>query len=75
MPNGEFVLEQKYQTLSGTAKIGNASTAISGGKMTGDRIAFSAGDTSYTGRVNGNTIEGTSKSATGETKWSATRAN
>jgi hypothetical protein len=75
LPNGELELEQKYQMLSGTAKIGNAAGQISGGKMTGDQIAFSVGDTSYTGRVNGNTMEGTSKSASGETKWSATRAD
>ena len=60
--------------LSGTVKVGNVSTAINDGKMTGDQIAFSVGDTRYTGRVNGNTIEGISKSATGETKWRATRA-
>lgn len=74
MPRGEFVLEQKYQMLSGTVKVGNVSAAITGGKMTGDQIAFSVGDTRYTGRVNGNTIEGISKSATGETTWRATRA-
>ncbi len=43
--------------------------------MTGDQIAFSVGDTTYTGRVNGKTIEGTSKSPSGEAKWSAARAD
>src|SRR5476651_608699 len=33
MPRGEFVLEQKYQMLSGTMKLGKVSTAINGGKM------------------------------------------
>jgi hypothetical protein len=75
MPNGELALEQTYQMLSGTAKVGDVSTPIAGGKMTGDQISFSAGDTTYTGRVNGNSIEGTGKSASGETKWSATRSN
>ena len=75
MPHGEFVLEQKYQMLSGTVKVGNVSAAISDGKMTGDQIAFSVGTTRYTGRVNGNAIEGISKSATGETKWQAKRAD
>ncbi len=73
MPNGELDLKQTYQMLSGTAKIGTASAEITGGKMTGDQIAFVVGDTTYTGRVNGNIIEGMSKSATGETKWRATR--
>ena len=75
MPNGELTLDQKYQMLSGTAKVGDASTPIEGGKMTGDQISFSAGGTTYTGRVNGNNIEGTGKSASGETKWQATRAD
>ena len=75
MPHGEFVLEQKYQMLSGTMKLGKVSAAINGGKMTGDQIAFSVGATRYTGRVNGNAIEGISKSATGETKWQAKRAD
>ncbi|MGE3877236.1 MAG: class I SAM-dependent methyltransferase [Parvibaculaceae bacterium] len=74
LPNGELTLEQKYQNLSGTAKIDNNPRQISG-KMTGDRIAFTVGNTSYTGQVNGNTMEGTAKSASGETKWSATRAD
>jgi len=75
LPNGELALEQKYQNLTGTAKIGNNSGPITGAKMTGDQIAFSVGDTSYTGRVNGKTIEGTSKSPAGEAKWSATRVD
>jgi hypothetical protein len=75
MPQGELVLQQKYQTLSGTVKVGNVSAPISDAKMTGDQIAFNVGDTRYTGRVNGNTIDGTSKSGTNETKWQATRAN
>ena len=75
MPRGEFVLNQKYQMLSGTMKVENVSAAIDGGKLTGDQIAFTVGDTSYTGRVNGNTIIGISKSLTGETNWRAWRVN
>jgi hypothetical protein len=74
MPNGELELEQKYQNLTGAAKIGSASGPVTG-KMTGSQITISAGDTTYTGRVNGNTIEGTSKSASGESKWTATRVD
>lgn len=75
MPQGELALEQKYQMLSGTLKVGNVSAPITDGKMTGDQIAFSIGETRYSGRVNGNAIEGTSKSATNEAKWQATRGN
>jgi SAM-dependent methyltransferase len=75
MPNGDLVLEQQYQMLKGTLKVGDASGTINEGKMTGDQIAFSVNGTRYTGRVSGNNIEGSAKSPSGETKWQATRAN
>jgi len=75
MPNGELTLKQTYQMLSGTMKVGNTSTAIKDGKITGEQVAFSVGNTAYTGQVQGNAIEGVSKSAAGEAKWRATRVN
>jgi hypothetical protein len=71
--DGELVLQQKYQMLSGTMKSGNTSGAISDGKMIGNWIEFSAGETRYIGRVNGNVIEGISKSPNGTKTWRATR--
>ena len=59
LPQGELVLEQKYQMLSGRLKTGNSSVAIGNGRMNGDRIEFSANGTEYTGKVSGDTIEGT----------------
>ena len=75
MPRGELALKQTYQMLSGTMKVGNASTLIKAGKVTGQRMTFSVGNTVYNGLVNGNSIEGVSKSRTGEAQWSATRAD
>lgn len=75
MPNGEIVLQQKFQMLNGSVRIGSTTTPISEGKLTGDLIVFTAGNSRYSGRVNGNSIEGTIKSATGESKWQATRAD
>jgi hypothetical protein len=75
MSRGELALKQKYQMLSGTMKVGNASAVINAGKITGPQVTLSVGKTVYTGQVNGDTIEGVSKSAGGETKWLATRAN
>jgi hypothetical protein len=71
MPQGELALKQTYQMITGTMKSANGSTAITNGKLNGDQITFSAGGTEYTGRVNGNSIEGTSKSGS---SWKATRA-
>jgi SAM-dependent methyltransferase len=59
LQQGELVLQQKYQMLSGTLKSGNTSVAISNGRMTGDRISFTANGTEHTGKVTGNVIEGT----------------
>ncbi len=38
--------------------------------MNGDEITFTAGKTTYTGKVNGTTIQGTAPSAT---PWTATK--
>jgi hypothetical protein len=73
-PEGKLTLEQKYQTVSGTLKTKSGVAKITNGKMHGDQITFSAFGTNYTGRVNGSTIEGTSKSKGKEAKWQATAA-
>ncbi|MDH5537576.1 MAG: SAM-dependent methyltransferase, partial [Betaproteobacteria bacterium] len=70
---GELKLGQTFQMLSGTMKAGGSTTAISGGRMTGDEISFTAGGSRYTGRVNGNSIEGTIVSGSRRTTWTATR--
>jgi hypothetical protein len=69
-PQGELVLKQSFQMLTGTLKNGNVAAPISNAKMNGDQITFTAAGTQYTGRVNGNTMEGNA----GSNKWSATRA-
>jgi hypothetical protein len=71
LPQGELNLKQTFQMISGTIKNGNVSTPISG-KLHGDQINFTAGGAQYSGRVNGNTIEGTVKGGSGG-KWTATR--
>ncbi|MBX9589460.1 MAG: class I SAM-dependent methyltransferase [Hyphomonadaceae bacterium] len=70
----ELVLEQKYQMIAGKLRTGNVIAPITNGKVTGDRIAFTAGGAQYAGVVNGNSIEGTSQAGSGETRWQATRA-
>ena len=72
LPQGELSLKQTFQMISGTLKNGNVITPISG-KLNGDEISFTAGGTQYTGRVNGNTIDGTVKGETNG-KWTATRS-
>ena len=71
LPQGELNLKQTFQMISGTLRNGNVTTPISG-KLNGDQISFTAGAAQYTGRVNGNAIEGTVKGGN-DGKWSATR--
>ena len=71
MPQGELALKQTYQVVTGTLNSGNNTTSIAKGKLNGDQITFSAGGTEYSGRVSGNSIEGSSKPGS---SWKATRA-
>ena len=71
--NGELILKQDYQFINGTLRTGDKTLAISNGKLEGERIAFSVGVAQYSGRVNGDNMEGVT--TTGEVKapWNATR--
>jgi SAM-dependent methyltransferase len=64
----ELTIEQAFQKISGTLSAGGNSQPIEG-KLDGDRISFTVGGVAYTGRVNGNVMEGT----TGSASWRATR--
>lgn len=72
--NGELTLKQEFQVISGTLRIGDKSLAISNGKLDGERIAFSVGAVQYSGRVNGDSIEGISNAGTAKTPWNARRS-
>jgi len=69
LSQGELAIKQTFQMITGTLKNGNAVSQING-KLNGDQITFTAGATQYTGRVNGNAMEGSAAGA----KWNATRA-
>jgi hypothetical protein len=57
--------------ISGTLRIGDSMTAITDGRLRGDEITFTAGDAHYTGRVNGDSMEGLVASSSGGTTWMA----
>ncbi len=71
LPQGELTLKQLFQMVAGTLKTGGSTLTVNG-KLRGDQISFSAGNAEYTGRVNGNTIQGTVKGSSSGS-WSATR--
>lgn len=73
LPQGELTLNQSFQMISGTLKSGTNTVPIKNGKLNGDQISFSVGIAKYTGRVNGNTMQGTFESGGNTTKWNATQ--
>jgi precorrin-6B methylase 2 len=73
LPQGELTLEQEFQMLSGTLTAGGTPIEVTG-RLRGDEITLKAGNTEYTGRVNGNRIDGTARTGNGSTRWSAERA-
>jgi len=74
LPEGELALTQTFQTFSGTFKSGSKSFSILDGKLVGDQIRFSVGDTLYSGRVSGDTMQGTFTSGVRSAPWNATRS-
>jgi SAM-dependent methyltransferase len=68
----QLTLKQDFQVVTGTLETGGKSVPVEG-RLRGADLTFTAGATQYSGRVNGDSIEGTSKAGGAETKWKATR--
>ena len=73
LPQGELTLKQRFQTVEGTLNLGERVTPIANGRLRGNQLSFSAGGAAYSGRVSGDAIEGTVKTAGNNSAWSATR--
>ena len=69
LPQGKLILNQDFQMISGTLEARGSTTPIENGSLHGDQVNFRAGRDQYTGRVNGNTIEGTVTSEGNKNKW------
>jgi precorrin-6B methylase 2 len=68
LASGRLTLTQEFQMVSGTLD----TTPISGGRLRGSDITFTVGNAVYTGRVSGDSMQGTIKGGRGGT-WRATR--
>ena len=66
-----LLLEQSYQFVSGTLERYGIELPLENGRLSGDEIRFTVNRVEYTGRVRGNTIEGTATG--GMPAWSARR--
>ena len=71
LPQGTLTLEQQFQHVTGTL----GSTPITEGKLRGEEITFTAGGAQYTGRINGDTLQGSMVSGGRTTEWRATRTS
>jgi SAM-dependent methyltransferase len=71
----ELTIKQQFQKISGTLVEGGRISPIENGRMNGDQIRFTAAGVEYTGRVNGERIEGTVTSAGQAAPWTATRSS
>lgn len=72
LARGRLTLKQQYQMLTGTLRSRGRTLPVEG-RVRGMEVHFTAGTTQYTGRVSGDTLEGTSVSGTKDTAWKATR--
>jgi precorrin-6B methylase 2 len=68
MPQGELKLTQTFQNVAGML----GTQTISEGKLRGEEITFKAAGVTYTGKVEGASMRGTSTGTNG-TNWTATR--
>jgi SAM-dependent methyltransferase len=71
LTEGELVLDQAFQTVTGTLKMGGQSMAIENGRLAGEQLTFKAAGSEYVARVSGRAMEGTRKSAGVESPWTA----
>jgi hypothetical protein len=73
MENGKLAFKQNFQVFKGTLSAGNVVTPITKGRLNGEEITFTAGNTVYKGRVSGNVMEGTSTGGGKDAPWRATK--
>ena len=70
-----LTLQQTYQMVSGALQGGGTSVPVSGARVRGMEFNFRAGGVTYSGRLNGNRIEGFSNSDGRSMPWVAVHAN
>ena len=73
LPQGELALKQTYQTFTGTFTTAGKSTPVTNGKVRGTQISWSANGQDYEGVLKGNQIEGTARTGSASTNWTATK--
>ena len=71
--SGMLTLTQMHQVLYGTFATTTGDTPISNARMRGYDITFTAGERTYTGRLDGATMQGSVSGPAGTQTWKATK--
>ena len=74
LPQGQLTLEQSFQKLTGVQEVEGIRVPIENGTLRGNEIRFMINQTEYTGRVNGDSMEGIAKGRITST-WTAKRVS
>jgi len=69
---GLILFEQDFQRVSGTFELDGISVPLENGRLDGAQISFAINRVEYSGRVDGDSIEGVAKGRT-VSRWRATR--
>jgi len=74
--SNEIELKQKFQDIDGTFRAADTTWRLTHTSLNGDRISFTVGTATYTGRVTGTIMQGTMRPGpdAGSVAWSATLA-
>jgi SAM-dependent methyltransferase len=73
LPFGRLTLNQQAQMLSGALSSVDGSATLENARMRGDEITFTAAGVKYTGRVSGDSMQGSSSSNDHRQNWTAVR--
>ncbi len=71
--DGELIINQKFQKISGLFKSGSKIISISNGHIRGEEINFNLGNIEYKGLIGSNTMEGNFRAGRKTGKWTATK--
>ena len=72
LPHGELALEQSFQKITGIHEVEGIRVQIENGVLRGNEIRFTINAVEYTGRVNGDSMEGVAKGRIAS-QWTAKR--
>jgi SAM-dependent methyltransferase len=72
-PDGDFNFEQDYQRLTGSYDFNGINLPVENGRLNGADIRFNVNGVEYSGRVDGDVMQGTAKGRSGTFDWRATR--